>query len=356
MRGLGTLPKAHLHLHLTGAMRPSTLLDLAGRDGMTVPPPFPAGVRGSWADFQTRYDRARSVIRTSADIVRVVTEAAAVDAADGCGWLEIQLDPTCYAPVLGGARAAVEAVLAAAAQACIPTGVVVASSWGRSGDHAQQLARLAGEYADDGVVGFGLSNDERLGHAAEFEPAFRVAAEAGLLAVPHSGFFTGADHVRDCVELLGARRIGHGTSAAADPGVLELLVQRDVGWRCARLRIHRWAYTSCSTCRCARCSTPGWRWRWRPMTRCCSVRVWRGSTRSAATCSGCPISSSQYSPGTASAARPPHHSSGTSCCAGCATGSGRTREGVTRVEPSRCGQIGRHARKGTPPSAARVSL
>ena len=122
MRGLGTLPKAHLHLHLTGAMRPSTLLDLAGRDGMTVPPPFPAGVRGSWADFQTRYDRARSVIRTSADIVRVVTEAAADDAADGCGWLEIQLDPTCYAPVLGGARAAVEAVLAAAAQACIPTG------------------------------------------------------------------------------------------------------------------------------------------------------------------------------------------------------------------------------------------
>ena len=111
MRGLGTLPKAHLHLHLTGAMRPSTLLDLAGRDGMTVPPPFPAGVRGSWADFQTRYDRARSVIRTSADIVRVVTEAAADDAADGCGWLEIQLDPTCYAPVLGGARAAVEAVL-----------------------------------------------------------------------------------------------------------------------------------------------------------------------------------------------------------------------------------------------------
>ncbi|MGH4018358.1 MAG: adenosine deaminase [Pseudonocardiaceae bacterium] len=229
MRDLRALPKAHLHLHLTGAMRPSTLLELAGRTGMAVPPPLPAGVAGSWADFQARYDAARSVIRTSADIVRVVTEAAADDAADGCGWLEIQLDPTSYAPVLGDARAAVQAVLAAAAQACIPTGVVVASSWARSGDHAQRLARLAGEYAGDGVVGFGLSNDERLGQVAEFEPAFRVAAEAGLLAVPHSGFFTGADHVRDCVELLGARRIGHGTSAAADPDVLGLLVQRGVG-------------------------------------------------------------------------------------------------------------------------------
>ncbi|MDQ3886762.1 MAG: adenosine deaminase [Actinomycetota bacterium] len=229
MRGLRALPKANLHLHLTGSMRPSTLLDLAARHGIAIPPPLPAGVAGSWADFQARYDSARSAIRSSGDIVRVVTEAAADDAADGCGWLEIQLDPTSYVPVLGDERASVEAVLVAAAQARIPTRVVVASSWARSGEHALRLARLAAEYASDGVVGFGLSNDERLGRVAEFEPAFRVAAEAGLLAVPHSGFFTGPDHVRDCVELLGARRIGHGTSAAADPGVLELLVQRGVG-------------------------------------------------------------------------------------------------------------------------------
>ena len=77
-------------------------------------------------------------------------------------------------------------------------------------------------------MGFGLSNDERLGRVAEFEPAFRIATEAGLLAVPHSGFYTGADHVRDCVELLGAHRIGHGTSAVADPQVLELLRERGV--------------------------------------------------------------------------------------------------------------------------------
>ncbi|MGH3914060.1 MAG: adenosine deaminase [Pseudonocardiaceae bacterium] len=225
----GVLPKAHLHLHLVGSMRSSTLRELAERAGVPVPPPWPAGVVGSWADFQTRYDTARSVIRTAEDIVRVVTEAAADDAADGCGWLEIQVDPTSYAPMFGGVRGVVEAVLTAAARACIPIGVVVASSWARSGEHAVALARVAAAYADDGVVGFGLSNDERFGQVAEFEPAFRIAAEAGLLAVPHSGFYTGADHVRDCVERLGARRIGHGTSAATDPQVLELLRERDVG-------------------------------------------------------------------------------------------------------------------------------
>ncbi|HWM06200.1 MAG TPA: adenosine deaminase [Actinophytocola sp.] len=224
MRGLA---KAQLHLHLTGAMRPATLLELADRHGITVPPPLPT-TAGTWADFQDRYDASRQAVRTPDDVARVIAEAAADNAADGCGWLEIQVDPTSYAPVLGGLREALEAVLRGAAAAPIPTGVVVASSWARSPAHATTLARLAAEYADAGVVGFGLSNDERHGTVAEFAPAFRVAADAGLLAVPHSGFYTGADHVRACVEHLGATRIGHGTAAARDPATLELLAERRV--------------------------------------------------------------------------------------------------------------------------------
>lgn len=227
MRDLRVLPKAQLHLHLTGAMRPATLAELAARHGTPAPPPMPAAV-GSWADFQDRYDTARSVLRTREDIGRVVAEAAADDAADGCGWLEIQVDPTAYAPAFGGIEPALEAVLTAAAAAVVPTGVIVASSWARSGEHATRLARLAAGYAGAGVVGFGLSNDERLGRVADFAPAFRIAADAGLLTTPHSGFYTGPDHVRDCVELLGATRIGHGTAAAEDPATMELLAERGV--------------------------------------------------------------------------------------------------------------------------------
>ena len=158
----------------------------------------------------------------------MIAEAAADDAADGCAWLEIQVDPTSYAPVFGGLAPALEAVLAGAAAAPIPVGVLVASSWTRSPSHATTLARLAASYAGAGVVGFGLSNDERLGVVADFTPAFRVARDAGLLAAPHSGFYTGASHVRACVELLGASRIGHGTAAASDPAVLGLLASRGV--------------------------------------------------------------------------------------------------------------------------------
>jgi adenosine deaminase len=206
-------------------MRPSTLADLAARYGLSVPPALPAGAHG-WAAFQQRYDAARAAVRSAGDIRRVVAEALEDNLADGCGWVEIQVDPTAYAPLLGGVEPVVEAVLAAVAGA--PAGVIVSSSWARPGEHATELARVAARYADHGVVGFGLSNDERLGVVADFAPAFRLAAKAGLLATPHAGFYEGAWHVRDCVETLGAQRIGHGLTAAADPATVSLLAGRGV--------------------------------------------------------------------------------------------------------------------------------
>lgn len=209
-------------------MRETTLWELSQRHRLPPAPPPLGNARRTWAQFQVRYDAARDAIRTTDDLARVIVEAAADDAADGCGWLEIQLDPTAYAPILGGLRATLEAALSGAANASIPVGVIVASSWARSGEHALQLAELAVEYADAGVVGFGLSNDERRGSPADFVPAFEIAAEAGLARTPHAGFYLGAEHVRDCVELLGATRIGHGTAAATDAGTMALLAERGI--------------------------------------------------------------------------------------------------------------------------------
>jgi len=209
-------------------MRPSTLAELAAREGLPLPPPFVAGTVHEWAAFQQRYDLARATIRGPADIERVVVEAAEDDAACGARWVELQVDPTSYAVVAGSLHGAIEAALAGAARAPIPVGIVVAASWAAGPEHALRLAKLAAAYADRGVVGFGLSNDERLGRVEDMAPACRLAAEAGLLVVPHGGFYTPAAHVVDCVTVLGASRIGHGLAAMHDPTTRDLLAARGV--------------------------------------------------------------------------------------------------------------------------------
>ncbi|MFJ3722141.1 adenosine deaminase [Streptomyces sp. NPDC090045] len=240
VRDLTLLPKAHLHLHFTGSMRPSTLLELADKYGVRLPDALTAGEppklratdeRG-WFRFQRLYDAARSCLREPDDIRRLVREAAEEDVRDGSGWLEIQVDPTSYAPLLGGMIPAVEIILDAVDAASRETGlgmrVLIAANRMKHPLDARTLARLAVRYADRGVVGFGLSNDERRGMARDFDRAFAIAREGGLLAAPHGGELTGPSSVRDCLDDLHAARIGHGVRAAEDPRLLKRLADRQI--------------------------------------------------------------------------------------------------------------------------------
>ncbi|WP_371677142.1 adenosine deaminase [Streptomyces sp. NBC_01276] len=240
VRDLTLLPKAHLHLHFTGSMRPSTLLELADKYGVRLPDALTAGEppklratdeRG-WFRFQRLYDAARSCLREPDDIRRLVREAAEEDVRDGSGWLEIQVDPTSYAPLLGGMIPAVEIILDAVDAASRETGlgmrVLIAANRMKHPLDARTLARLAVRYADRGIVGFGLSNDERRGMARDFDRAFAIAREGGLLAAPHGGELTGPSSVRDCLDDLHAARIGHGVRAAEDPRLLKRLADRQI--------------------------------------------------------------------------------------------------------------------------------
>lgn len=221
-------------------MRHTTLQELAKRDGIVLPdalvedwpPQLSAADEKGWFRFQRLYDVARSVLRTEDDVRRLVIEAAEDDVVDGGRWLEIQVDPSGYGPRFGGITAFTDLVLDCVRDASERTGlgmaVVIAANRTRHPLDARTLARLAGQYAGRGVVGFGLSNDERRGRTSEFTSAFRIAERAGLLLAPHGGELRGPDHIRVCLDELNAGRLGHGVRAAEDPELLDRIVQRGV--------------------------------------------------------------------------------------------------------------------------------
>ena len=237
---LVALPKAHLHLHLTGAMRHPTLVELARTHGVSLPPALTqdwppqlstVDERG-WFRFQRLYDIARSVLRTADDLYRLVREIAEDELAEGSGWLELQADPSGYASRYGGVTAFTELLLDAAAVAAQATGVgiaiVVAANRTRHPMDARMLARLAAQFAGRGVVGFGLSNDERRGPPEEFERAFGIAGRAGLLLVPHGGELLGAASVTATLDRLRPDRIGHGVRAVEDPEVVKRIASAGI--------------------------------------------------------------------------------------------------------------------------------
>ncbi len=246
-RSVTTLPKAHLHLHFTGSMRPTTVRDLAVEHGIRLPSSllddaprqFDTGDARGWFRFQRLYDAARVCVRSESDMRRIVREAALDDGAEGSRWLEIQIDPTSYAPFVGGITPALEIVLDEAAAVsrqsaetgAAQVGVVVAASRMRHPLEARTLARLAARYAGAGpgaVVGFGLSNDERRGNTADFAPAFRIARRAGLLLVPHAGELLGAGAVAQTLDAVQPDRLGHGVRSVEDRHVLERVVSEGV--------------------------------------------------------------------------------------------------------------------------------
>jgi adenosine deaminase len=240
VRPLVALPKAHLHLHFTGAMRHSTLVELARKYRVHLPdalvddwpPRLRATDERGWFRFQRLYDIARSVLREPGDLRRLLYETAADEAAEGSRWLEIQVDPMGYAGRFGGLTPTVELVLDAARSAAAATGVgigvIIAANRTKHPLDAKTLARLAVRYTDAGVVGFGLSNDERRGRALDFDGAFRIAKRGGLLSLPHGGELLGPASVRACLDALGADRIGHGVHAAGDAALVETLAARGV--------------------------------------------------------------------------------------------------------------------------------
>lgn len=217
-------PLADLHRHLDGSIRPATLAELAARAGKVVPPDlvFTAGMGLDAA--LARFAFTLSLLQEPSAVRRVASEMCEDAAAEGVTTLEIR-----FAPQLHGGASASAIVDAALEGAAGRAGLILC---GLYGDPARVLERLVEVAATrPGVVGIDLAGGPAPGHTSgmvDYAPAFRRAEALGIGRTVHAAEGRSAEEIRVAVELLRARRIGHGTTLLSDPAIVQLVIERGV--------------------------------------------------------------------------------------------------------------------------------
>ena len=230
------LPKAELHVHHVGSASPRIVAELAERHPGVVPAD-PDELRAffefrDFAHFIDVYLAVVDLIRTPED-VRMLTYEVARDMTDqNLRYAELTCTP--YTSVIRGIpiEAYTEAIEDARVAAERDFGLVLRWIYDIPGESGLPAADATLDYAlhhaPDALVGFGLGGPEVGVSRPQFTPHFDAARAAGLHSIPHAGETTGPQTVWDALTLLGAERIGHGTSAAVDPELLAHLARNAI--------------------------------------------------------------------------------------------------------------------------------
>jgi len=232
-------PKAELHVHLDGALRPATMLELARAQGIPLPADTPDALAKamlvrdakSLEEYLQRYEITLSVLQTAAALERVAYEFVLDKAAENVRYVEVRYSPLLHRPALTLAQA-IEAPLAGVRRASAETGtkvgLIVCAMRTKPPAESLELARAAAAYHADGVIAFDLAGAERGHPAREHRAAFEYAAAHGMACTCHAGEGDGPHSIHQALHEVGAQRIGHGTRLAEDPALLEEVVARKI--------------------------------------------------------------------------------------------------------------------------------
>jgi adenosine deaminase len=213
---LAALPKAELHIHLEGAIRPATLEEFCARTGVSIARPF-----ANFSAFIAGFTVAWGTMTRPGDYARMTREYCEDARRSGVRYAELQL-ATAFRPY----DCLAEAVEAAEREPDIdlrfiidvPRALPVEVGW----------RMLEGADGVPDVIGIGLAGNE-VGYPAEpFLELMQAARARGLRSIPHAGEVTGPEFVREALDLLRADRIQHGIAAAVDPGLVAELAARKV--------------------------------------------------------------------------------------------------------------------------------
>lgn len=233
---LQALPKAELHVHLDGSIRPATLIELARDRGVGLPAEEPDTLAfhmlcddaHNLEEYLARFVLTLSVMQDAEALERIAYELAEDHAADGVRYAEVRFCPALNTQGGLTPEQVMDAVLAGHKRAERDFGVkcrvIVCALRTLDPEVSVHMAELAIAYRDRGVVAFDLAGAEAGNPVREHLDAFRMVHAAGLPVTVHAGEGFGSPSIWEAVHLARADRIGHGTRLFED-AELEALVR-----------------------------------------------------------------------------------------------------------------------------------
>jgi aminodeoxyfutalosine deaminase len=230
---IANLPKAELHLHLEGSIRPAIAVALAARHGVAL---AEEEVRRRYANsdftaFIEAFKWVTSLLRDPADFALLASDLAEQVLAQNVIYAEVTLSVGVMLLRKQNPQANFEAILAAA-EPFEKQGLHLNWIFDSVRQYGPELALQVVDWAkrcnSSRIVAFGIGGDELSVATREFQEVYKHVSSCGLHRLIHAGEIGGPDKIREAVELLGVERVGHGVAAIHDPALMDLLAARRI--------------------------------------------------------------------------------------------------------------------------------
>ncbi|MFG2053671.1 adenosine deaminase [Micromonospora sp. NPDC048930] len=226
------VPKALLHDHLDGGLRPATIVELAAEVGHELPATDPealgrwfveAANSGSLERYLETFAHTVAVMQTAPALRRVARECALDLAADGVVYAEVRFAPEQHLEQNLTLDEVVDAVVtgfregsALAAEAGNPIRVGTLLTAMRHAARSQEIAELAVRHRDTGVVGFDIAGAEAGFPPTRHLDAFEYLQRENFHFTIHAGEAFGLPSIWQAIQWCGADRLGHGVRIVDD--------------------------------------------------------------------------------------------------------------------------------------------
>jgi adenine deaminase len=232
---LDRLPKAELHCHVEGTMRPATVVELARQNGIELPTSDPTELYRytSLDSFLEVFWLVQSTLAKREDWARLAYESILDGAAHGLVYRETFFTPARHlaagqdlAEIVAGLAEGLDAAeKETGARAMLIAGIDRAYGGAAGREMVERLVELRrlGSADTERVIGIGLDSTEQGVDPADFAEAFAVAGKAGLRRTSHQGETTPPSYIRAGLDLLGSERIDHGLTSMQDPELVRRL-------------------------------------------------------------------------------------------------------------------------------------